>query len=623
MQRIRVACLLYVSLLVLYTFMRTGFCLIHFQGQLHGADIVRVFYWGMRLDFTALFYINLLFYGYYFFLHNTLPVTIRTRVALVLFLLLNIPFIAINFIDLGYYSFNNHRSTVDLVFVMADSIHATGAFFKDYWYLFILFVIAIFLLTITARRLLKSTSNTVRLPWYRQYGAGLVTLLFFVLIARGTATRPIMPSTPLLYIDAGYQPLASNSSLTFLYSVFKRQTQLKIKNYFPAQTIDTIFTIKRQYTHAEPFQRKNVVIIMLESFCREYLDDGSIYRAKTPFLDSVIAHSTWCSNAYANGFTSNQGMVSLIGSMPPLLDEPYYQSIYNGNRIRGIGTVLKEQGYSTHFFYGANNDHFGFGKFCKMMGIDQQHTRNDFNDERYYDGNWGIFDHRFLPFAGNILQRVNTPFLAVLYNISSHPPFTVPADIGRITNVPGQKPSQQAVTYVDYSLRLFFDQIKSAAWYKNTVFVFCADHSLVGVGKKFVMHDGIRIPIFIYDPNDPVHRTITRMVQQIDLVPTILDRLAYSKPFLSFGHSIYDSTAPQYAVCKSQGLQLIDSTCLFRFDPVKDEPVCLYKIGDTALKNNLLNQKSCSPDQDRLLRYSKAVIQRYNNAVIQNQLYVK
>jgi phosphoglycerol transferase MdoB-like AlkP superfamily enzyme len=307
-----------------------------------------------------------------------------------------------------------------------------------------------------------------------------------------------------------------------------------------------------------------------------------------------------------------------------LLDEPYYQSVYNGDKIRGLGTVLKEQGYSTHFFYGASVDHFGFGKFCKMMGIDQQHTRNDFNDERYYDGNWGIFDHRFLPFAGRILQKEDTPFLAVLFNISSHPPFTVPAGIGSVTNVPGQKKYQQAVTYVDYSLRLFFDQIKNTTWYNNTLFVFCADHSLISaITSPFSIHKAVRIPLFIYDPQDPVQRNIKGIVQQVDVVPTILDRLAYSGPFLSFGHSIYDSSASRYAMCKFHGLQLIDSTYLFRFDAAADEPVCLYSIHDTAMKNNLLNRREYSPDQNRLLWYSKAVIQRYNNGLIQNKLYVK
>ena len=69
------------------------------------------------------------------------------------------------------------------------------------------------------------------------------------------------------------------------------------------------------------------------------------------------------------------------------------------------------QGYSTHFFYGADPDHFGFGKFCKIVGIDHHHTSRDFNDEKYYDGSWGIYDHQFLPFAGRMLQKEDAAYI--------------------------------------------------------------------------------------------------------------------------------------------------------------------------------------------------------------------
>lgn len=623
-KKVRIACLLFVTLLVLYTLLRICFYYIYFNGQSKGADLAGIFYWGMRLDFTALFYVNLPFWIYFFFLHNWLPVTIRSKIAMVLFLLLNIPFLAINFIDLVYFNFNNRRSTSDLLFVTGDSMHAIGAFVKDYWYLFLSFAILVLLLFITVKTVFNRMSFTITTPWYKQYIVALIPLLSFGVIARGTATRPIMPSTPLLYFESFYQPLASNSTITFLYSLVKRQTQLEIKHYYTSQELDSLFPIKRQYVHDKAFQRKNVVIIMLESFCREYLEPGNAYRAQTPFLDSIIAQSTWCSNGYANGFTSNQGIVSILGSLPPLTDEPYYQSVYSNNKIRGIGTILKDQGYSTHFFYGASPDHFGFSKFCKIVGIDHQHTSQDFNDEKYFDGSWGIYDHQFLPFAGRMLQKEDSPFLAVLFNISSHPPFSLPADLSDRFNFQGQQPFQKSVAYVDYSLQLFFDEIKNTNWYKNTLFVFCADHSIMHAIKRPVnVLASVRIPIFLYDPADPVYRNVSKMVQQMDIVPTILDRLAYSDPFMSFGHSLYD-TAGSYAVSKFYGLQLCDSSFLFRFNQDMDEPVCLYNTStDSAMKINLLNIQDFSDKKNKMLRYSKAMIQRYNNSLIQNQLYVK
>ncbi|WP_165760278.1 LTA synthase family protein [Niastella populi] len=597
---------------------------MHFRAEPVQHNLPGVFYWGMRLDFTALFYINLPFCIYYFFIDGLLRENARTIISILLLLLCNIPFLAINFIDLGYFSFNNRRSTIDLLFVAADSFQAMGAFSKDYWYLFILFAVTVFLLVVIVKAIFKKSTIDTNIAWYKRYIPAVSILFIFAFVARGAGGRPIMPSTPLLYFDATWQPLASNSTITFLYSLKHRPTQLEIKKYYTAQALDSFFTIKRQYLHAKPFQRRNVVVVMLESFCREYLDVESVYHADTPFLDSIISQSTWCSNAYANGFTSNQGIVSILGSMPPLLEEPYYKSIYSNNRIRGLGAILKEQGYSTHFFYGAEPDHFGFGKFCKVIGIDNQHTREDFNDERYFDGNWGIYDHRFLPFAGSILEKQKEPFLAVLFNISSHPPFTLPPDVKDRFNKHAQKPYQRSAAYVDYSLRLFFDKIKNTDWFRNTLFVFCADHSLITAIKKPVtITTATRIPIFWFEPANPVHREISKTVQQLDIVPTILDRLSYSEPFMSFGRSVND-TINQPAVCKYAGLQMIDSSFVFRFNPELNEPVCMFDTRkDPALTNNLLNMPEYSTFEKRMLLFGKAFIQRYNNALIQNQLYIK
>jgi phosphoglycerol transferase MdoB-like AlkP superfamily enzyme len=624
LNKIRRAGLLFLFLLLLYTLLRIGFYCIYFWGETGGANLAAVFYWGMRLDFTALFFINLPFWFYYFFLYEWLPDPIRNRTAVIVWLVLNVPFLAINFIDLAYFKFNNRRSTTDLLFVVFDSIQATGAFITDYWYLFLLFGITLAVLIITGKIVLKRTSGIKAGRWYRQYVVAVIAILIFAVIARGTATRPIIPSTPLLYFEASLQPLVSNSSLSFLYSTIKRQKQLELLNYYDAATLDSLFSIKRQYVHDKPFQQRNVVIVMLESFCSEYFEDGNALRAKTPFLDSIISQSTWCGNAYANGFSSNRGIVSILGSMPSLLDEPYYKSIYGSNKIRGLGTILKEKGYSTHFFYGAEPDHFGFGKFCHIVGIDNHHTREDFNDERYYDNNWGIYDHQFLPFAGRVLQKENDPFLAVLFNISSHPPFKLPPYFKDSFGVTSQKPYLRSAAYVDHSIQLFFNQIRNAAWFKNTLFVFCADHSIISAIKKpFVMRSALRIPIFLYDPADPVRRNISKTVQQLDVVPTILDRLSYAEPFMSFGHSIYDTTQA-YAICKSSGIQMMDSSFLFRFNPEVNEPVCLYNTSvDTAMTTNLLNNSGYSSIKEKMLLYSKAFAQRYNNALIQNKLFVK
>lgn len=625
MNKIKGAVLIMLFLLLLYALIRILFYLF-FYSHLGMSTMVlgRVLYWGMRIDFSSLFYINIPFLVYYLFISEMIAKRCAVQVGLAILLVLNLPFLALNVIDLAYYGFTSRRSTIDLWYVTVDSLTAVPQFLKTYWYLLLLFIIDTAILFWGAKKILTKFSEKGDGRFINRCLPGrLLLLLFFAGIARGWQARPLLPSTPLLYFDPQYQPLVLNSSFTFLYSLIKRQEQLTIKKYYNDSTLDSIFTIRRQYVQQQPFQRKNVVVFILESFCREYFENGSPYRAKTPFLDSIISKSTWCSHAFSNGIASNQGIVSILASLPPLLDEPYYHSRYSNNKLRALGTILKEQGYTTHFFMGAGADHFGFGKFCRMGGIDHYYSRKDFNDDRYYDGTWGIYDHRFLPFGAGILQKQANPFLAVFFNLSSHYPFAIPAELLSRFDFPGQQPFQKSAAYVDYSLQLFFNQIKHTAWYRNTIFVFTADHSLLGYGKNTSdPYTSFRIPIFIFDPSLPEYREIKKPVQQIDVVPTILHKLAYRGAFMSFGRSIYD-TSESYAINKFHGVvQAIDTGFIFGYNPETNEPVYLYRTsGDSSVKINLLNNPADDDIRKRLLRFNKAFQQRYNNSLIYNRIF--
>ncbi|PZR02935.1 MAG: hypothetical protein DI539_27190, partial [Flavobacterium psychrophilum] len=378
LKKVKVLLLFMLFWLVVYGLMRVVFLNIYFSDDIASLSLFKVFYWGFRIDFTILFYINLPFFLYYLFLYDLLPSKPAVWIAWVL-MALNIPFLALNLIDLVYFGFVGRRSSVDLLYVLKDTLVAVPGFLVSYWYLFVVLVVIILLFIVVGKRLLRA--HVAVRDWrsvISSYLAGLFALLIMAVVAYGETGRPIMPSTPLLYFSPEYQPLVNNSAATFLYSAIKRQQRLSVKNFFTSEQLDSLFTIRRQYPAATPFQKKNVVIFILESFCKEYLDPSSRFRSSTPFMDSLIAHGTWFSNAYGNGDGSNKGLVAILGSLPTFMDEPYYYSAYSHTKFNGIGSILKREGYSTHFFMGASPDHYGFGKFCKMAGIDHYYSEKDF-----------------------------------------------------------------------------------------------------------------------------------------------------------------------------------------------------------------------------------------------------
>ena len=625
MEKIRKSLLIVIFLMLLYALLRILFYQMHFSKTgIAGKQLLTVFYWGWRMDITGIFYANALFFLYYFLVHDFIPRRLRQALSVAFLAVVNLPLLAVNIIDLAYYQFNLRRSTIDLFSVLRGSFSAVGAFWKNWWWLFVLFILLSVVSVMVFSYLMKD-KELRKCSFKQNLAAAVCFLLPAVLLARGWSDRPIIPSTPILYIPANYQALATNSTVTLLYSIVKRQTTLLEKNYYTRP--DSLFTARRQYNAGATFIKKNVVVFILESFSKEYTEKNDPLHAQMPFLDSVMAESMVCENAYANGLESNKGLMAVLGGIPPFFDEPFYYSRYSNNKIRGVGALLKEQGYNTSFFMGAGYDHFGFARLAAMLGIERYYSMKDYGNKKHYDGNWGIFDHYFLPYAARQLSGTAAPFFSSLFTISTHFPYTLPDTLKKQFTIPGQGAAQNSMSYLDYALRLFFETASKQPWYNNTLFVFTADHNLYWhASEKASLYKTFRIPVFFYMPGQRQHMSIRKPVQQMDIIPSVLDLLHYPQPFMSFGKSAFDTLSPGSAIGHFNDIyQMIDSSYIFGYNEKTEQPAYLYNFRtDTALINNLLAPGQLpSPQAASMEEQVKAQLQYFNYSMIKNKLYIQ
>jgi phosphoglycerol transferase MdoB-like AlkP superfamily enzyme len=624
MQRIKTVIKLMLLLLAIYLLLRIIFQLQYYPSLSIGEEL-KVLYWGLRLDFAAVFYINLFFFLFYFFIAPLISPKWQQRSSVIFFSLINLPFIGLNIIDLVYYQYNLRRSTVDLFYVFGDSMHSFGSLFRQYWYVVISFIFFAVVFVQIVKRIIPGNKEIARQKSIWRWALPVLFTGLCFLIARGWGRRPIVPSSALLYVDASKQPLVNNSTLNILYSWLRFSTKLERKNYFQPAVLDTIYAIRRQYPQQHGLDKRNIVIFLLESFNESFFTPGS-GRASTPFFDSIMQRSTVCRSAYANGHESSKGTMAVLGSIPPFPDEPLYISNYSAVRMKGIGSILKEEGYDTNFFLGAEYDHFNFAKLCRMVGIDNYYSKDTYKQQGHDDGNWGIYDEYFFSYFADIVSQKKDPFLAVLYNISSHPPFSIPDNEKKQFTIPGQTAQQNSISYVDDCFRRLFDKIKDQPWFSNSLFVFCSDHTLLkDVYDKSYQYKAFHIPLFIYDPSQPQQSVITATVQQLDIVPSVLDRIHYSKPFMSFGSSIYrpDSVTNRFSIYGvGDHYQLIDSSTVTGYDSRSEKVIYHYQFKtDSLLRNNLVNTDDPSiPKNERLI---KAIFQRFNNSMVDQDLMVK
>jgi phosphoglycerol transferase MdoB-like AlkP superfamily enzyme len=167
---------------------------------------------------------------------------------------------------------------------------------------------------------------------------------------------------------------------------------------------------------------------------------------------------------------------------------------------------------------------------------------------------------------------------------------------------------------------MFFNSIKNEPWFKNTLFVITADHCTVPVHKEFKTNIGsFALPLIFYTPDGSLKGVNERLAQQIDIMPTILSHLNYNKPFVTFGTNLFNAKDKSFVLNYiGDAYQYMEGDIAIYFDGKKTIGGYNYKK-DPDLKQNLLGKIDVSKEEAKM----KAVLQQYNNRMIENRLVVK
>lgn len=597
------------------------------------SELMLIMKGGVKFDIAGLLYLNAAYMLLYILPH---PWKFRNGYQKFLrwwFIIINSLGIALNCIDFKYYPFILKRTTLGVYDILKNEQNMGSLAFRfliDYWYVYIIFALLVVAL-VYLTKWLKPQPTPIK-KWYYAYPFALLMLLgfsaFTVAGIRGDfkhSTRPITISNAAEYVKSAEQVaivvntpfsvIRTAGNKSFTHMTFYKSDADMAKVFNPIQTAAAT-------TPAYP--RKNVMVIILESFAREHFGyfnknlEGGKYKGYTPFLDSIASQSLVFPNAYANGRKSIDAMPSVLASLPALV-LPYVVSNYSSNKINSLASVLGSEGYQTSFFHGAPNGSMGFLAFSKLAGFNNYFGKTEFNNDKEFDGMWGIWDEPFFHFWGEEASKMKQPFFSAIFSVSSHHPFKVPQQyVGKFPE--GPQPLHKCIGYTDHSLREFFKSIKDKPWFKNTIFVITADHSNIPVHKEFMNNiNAFAVPLIFYTPDGSLKGSDDRLAQQIDIMPTVLGYLGYKKPFVAFGTNLLDnSQAPFVLNYIGDEYQFMMGSIVLYFDGKKVVRVFDYKK-DPDLKNNLLGKVDVSKEEAKM----KAVLQQYNNRMIANDLVPK
>ncbi len=580
-------------------------------------DFLKLLFFGLRFDFAALVYVNSLLALTYIIPFSFRKNSTYQKIQKWIFIIVNSFALIFEVGDMGYFRFAFRRAIGSDLNLIGETTNMAFQFFQDFWYLLILYALLVALLNYIYK---KTTLPTPPIKFNF-----LIQLLIFPMIIGllivgmrgGIQLRPIMSLTAAQYVnDMRLMPLQTNTTLSLLFSV--QQDFIKERQYMSKEEEAKLFSFSKNPQPKGKFKKENVFIIVLESFGKEHIGFFNDYeKSPTPFIDSLMMESWYFENAYAAGTRSTQGIAAISASVPALMDNALMFSPYQGNRLDGIAAHLGKKGYSSGFFHGSNPGSMEFERFSKLTGYQNFYDRTAYPNQKDYDGNWGIWDAPFFQFTANTVNQYQEPFTALLFSLTSHHPYHVEKYFEE--KHPDEKPILRAIRYTDYALQQFFETAKKMDWYDNTLFIITADHIGKRTIKKYGTLAGLyQIPLLFYRPNSDLKGKYSSIVQQTDILPTVLDYLKFDEPYIAFGESAMDTLTDKNAyMYSSQIYQILNDSLLLSHNQKETIGVYNYKK-DVFLKNDLKDKKD--PVNILLENKLKAVIQAHHRAMINNQL---
>ena len=640
-----------------YTLCRTIFLVLNwplFAGTLtlgHGAELFGA---GLLFDTPAILYTNAII-----LLMFLLPLHWKERsgfyrVARWIYTIVNSIAVYMNLMDCVYFPFTGKRTTASVFAEFGNEstgemLKIFGGQFLSHWYLVLLAA----LITWAFWKLFRPSGDRTNgiyegnrnFNLSRYYLIQTISLLVAIPLCIGAirggftkATRPITISNANQYVN---RPAETGIVLNTPFSIFRtlKKTPFVVPDYMSEEEAQALYTPLHQPAGDGTFTPHNVVVLILESYSKQHIGfynktlRNGTYKGFTPFLDSLITVSKTWRYSYANGRKSIEGMPSVLSSLPNFV-EPLFLTPASLNAMSGLARELGEhKGYTTAFFHGAQNGSMGFQAFARATGFQRYYGRTEYNaDSRFngdedFDGTWAIWDEEFFQFYAHQMSQMQEPFMTALFSASSHDPFVVPEKYkGRFPQ--GERPLQQCVAYTDYALKRFFETASRQPWFKNTLFIITADHVSQQIDPFYCTTLGnYCVPIILYAPGDPSLHGYDeeRVVEQIDIMPTVLTYLHYEQPYIAFGRDMLsgnkDNGFALHWLPESSSYEYVWGDYALHFDGKQVTSAYAFRT-DSTFSHNVLH--SMPPGTlDRMQRHMKAVIQQYMQRMTTDNLVIK
>lgn len=318
--------------------------------------------------------------------------------------------------------------------------------------------------------------------------------------------------------------------------------------------------ITEKHTYSTRYRDHNVVILVLDTLRADHLGCYGYFRKTSPRIDKLSTQSVVFENAFASIPITLPSHVSILTGLYPQSAGLIYNYGYLSDRTKTLAKVLRQAGYktgavvSTAVLKNSKNLNQGFDVYYHNFGLEQSKNQEAWEVKGIAeDANRLALDW----LAG--LGRDKKFFLFINY-YDIHAPYieqegfnnlfdpAAPAFINYLkrewTAMPEPSWKRKIITFYDRSIAYtdhfvgrLWDKLEELGLRDRTIIMITSDH---GNGLyqhhdywshgKYLYDEQIRIPLLLLLPGEEKCRKISRIVETIDIFPTILDLLGIEIP---------------------------------------------------------------------------------------------
>ncbi len=548
----------------IFSFIRLVFVIVNFSMfEDNITDGLKAFYYGLSMDFSMAGYLCVL-PVLLWFVYRFKPLPILSKAIKTVIVILTILVLIIGLSNCFLYKEWQTIIGKRAVQYLSHPLQALAS--ASIWQLLLGALGIIIFTTLCIKRYYKWIENVCFEPRFSIVRSLVLIPITFVVIfffiRGGFSTSPINESSAYYSNVQISNHAAVNPQWYFIHSLIEGSTSKNTYQFCDEQKANTIcaklFPKSDSISYILKTERPNIVFILLESWTADVIDsltEGGAFGV-TPNMNQLKREGILFVNAYASGYRTDQGLVSLLSGFPAQPNQSIISTPEKASQLPSIIKDLKNEKYTSSFFYGGDISFANMKTYLVNSGCEYTTTISDFAREQLSE-KWGAYDEYVLNKQAHYLATQKQPFVSCLLTLSSHLPFDVPKQ-SQFTGKSMSDKFKNAVHYSDYSLGEYFKKIKNTDWYKNTLFVLCADHGhSLPQERSMDTPESRRITMLLLGGalKDTLKGTkYYKVVNQHDLAKTMLEQLKLNTSDYSWSNNIFAKNYPSFAYYSNENV---------------------------------------------------------------------